>query len=530
MKLSLGNLDIQIGFAPGQALSAKDVSRLPGNAQTPQVAQNSDPYPFKPSDPLPAFTPSAPDFQGWEVPIGYNLEYTPDKRKGATHDQLRSLADSCPSMRLVIEALKKELYGLEWEIAPKIKDEGDEYEEHPDVKLVSGLLAKPDGLNAFSDWANALLEDAIVVGATALGRLRTAGGSHVGLRLVDAAKVVPIVTVAGIPPVPPAAAYYWYAYGMPYKEYTTDELIYKPFNRRSWTPYGYGPLEQTLLLVTLSLNSLLYRNKAFTEGNLPPYLLTMPSSWTETTIREFQKFLDRRMSGNLDARSKAIAVPEGTSAVKLEAPYEGFKYEFEEFLLRCFSWVMGVNPQPILKQMGMGGSHGGFQSNSFSQGVKPFALFIKETLDPWIADDLGKPELEFNWKIPAEQNPQLELQKQEAMLKAGAMSINEVRRANNLPVDSDNPEAEMLMVLTATGYVPIKGMGDPPKPVPAALTPFAGKDNTTLDAQNPTKEPLKEGEPPPVPPKKPGDEVKAWKRAAKNDIRNGKPPRPFYLA
>ncbi len=525
--MKLGPIDISIGFAPGKAIAAQDVSRLPGNAQTPQAPQNSDPYPFKPSDPLPAFAPPAPDFQGWEVPIGYNLDISPDKRTGARHDQLRSLADSCPSMRLVIEALKKEIYGLEWEIAPRVKEEGAEYESDADVKEITAILAKPDGFNVFSDWANAVLEDVIVPGATALGRLRTVGGKHVGLRLVDAAKIVPIVTAAGIPPAPPAAAYYWYAYGVPYKEYTTDELIYRPFNRRSWTPYGYGPVEQTLLLMTLSTNSLLYRNKAFTEGNLPPYLLTMPSNWTEATIREFQRFLDKRMSGNLDTRSKAVAAPDGTGAVKLDAPYENFQYEFEEFLLRCFSWVLGVNPQPILKQMGMGGSHSGFQSNSFSQGVKPFALFIKETLDPWIANDLGKPNLEFNWLIPTEQNQQLELQKQEAMCKAGAMSINEWRRANQLP-PSQLPEAELLMVLTATGYTPLEGMGDPPEPVPAALAPFTGGEQPPPGEQKQPEEPPKDGDPPPVPPKKQADEVKAWKRAAKNDIRKGKPPRPFY--
>ena len=532
MKLSIGKFDISMGFAPGQAIATKELGKVPygqvaGNAEQPVQPQSANPWPFLPSNPLPPMSP-ATEPQAWEVNIGYNLDYSPDKRPGARHDQLRSLSDSCPSMRLVIEALKKEIFGIEGDFVPTDRNEGegpDDWASRADIVACKELFAKPDGVNYFSDWINAILEDAIVIGATALGKLRTVGGDHAGLRIIDSAKVVPIVTAAGVPPLPPAAAYYWYAYGVPYKEYTLDEVIYRPWNRRSWTPYGFGPVEQTLLLMTLAVNSLLYRNKAFTEGNLPPYLLNMPKEWSEATIREFGKYLDKRMGGNLDARSRALPVPHDTTATKLDMPYEGFQYEFEEFILRCFSWVMGVNPQPILKQMGMGGSHGGFQSNATNTGVKPFCLFIEELLNNYIRYDLGYDKVRFTWVLDEEQNPQLELQKHEALLKMGAESINEVRTFYNLPTDPSD-DADKLMVLTATGYVPVEGSSEPKEP-PPALAPFAGG-QPPQDGQPGEQKPGQEPPEPPAKGKTQASELKAWNRKARGDIRKGRTPRPFY--
>jgi hypothetical protein len=392
---------------------------------------------------------------------------------------------------------------------------------------VTEILKRPDRTNYFSDWINAEVEDLLVIGALAAARLRTAGGDPGGLRTLDAAKIVPIVMPSGMPPPPPASAYYWYAYGVPYREYTTDEIIYRPFNRRSWTPYGFGAVEQLVLLVTLQMNAVLYRNYAFTEGNMPPHFLELPESWPEPKIREFQQYLDQRLTGNLAARARAIAVPSGTKVNDVTQPYEQFQYEFEEYIIRCFCGCLGVDPQFIMKSTGLGGTSTGMGANARQQGLQPYLQFFAETFNDYIANDLGNPDLEFQWIAEAEANQQLELETQRVMMENGAMSINEWRRLKELPPDS-SPEADMLMVKTASGLVPVAGSSEEKEP-PPQLAPFAGQANPPAQKDEPEQDgPEDEQKPGKEPPKPTAKaDVAKWAKVARKAARAGKPPRPF---
>jgi SPP1 gp7 family putative phage head morphogenesis protein len=501
MRITIGALDIKFGNQPGDAVGAESLNNRLQNAQLPTAPQGKDPFPFKPLAPLPPLGGPGPEPTGFEIPVGYNLTFNPDQAKpGARESQLRILADNCWGIRLVIEDLKRQMRGLPHGIRPLKMQEGEKYAERPDVQAAEAWLKKPDGYLRFGDWLNAVLEDILVVGAVALGKRRTVGGKPLGLRVMDAAKIKPILTAAGLPPDPPAAAFYQYLHGVPERQYTTDELIWRPMNARSWTPYGFSAVEQCLTLVTLAINASLQENYSYTAGNTPPGWLILPKDFTMQQREDFQRYLDSRMKGNLQARAAAIAVPDGTTYIPVPPPK--WDYEFDELILRAMAWVVGVNPEPIMKSAGLGRSGQGNANQSQASGIEPHEIFIEEILDEYINEDLGLTEVSFEWIAETQINKQLELQENEAFVKLGIRSVNEARaRAGDPP--SDVPEANMLMVLTPTGYVPLQGSSKTP---PEAPPPEAPPENTQKA------------------------DLARWKKVAKADAKNGRTPRPFVSA
>ncbi len=98
------------------------------------------------------------------------------------------------------------------------------------------------------------------------------------------------------------------------------------------------------------------------------------------------------------------------------------------------------------------------------EGLEPTKEWVKDLVDEVIAEEFASPDLELLWLDEDSGAAEIEAQI-EARVKIGAATLNELRDALGLDPFT-NPAADRPMVLTPTGYVPIKagagGNASPP--------------------------------------------------------------------
>ena len=501
---------------------------------TTQQQINPEGLLFDPGTPIPPTTTGITPIS-WAPPIGYNLTYSPDKRAGARHETLRTFADTCVPLRVVIEQLKREMIGLAVDIMP-IDDTGDAPDTDARREELRAWLHQPDGELSWQQWLNAVMEDLLVIGTPALARMRSEGGDPLGLRPINAENIAPIPTATGRMPYAPAAAYYQTLYGLPYREYTRDELIYKPFNYRTFTPFGFGPVEQTLMTAVQVLNANIFENNSYTESNIPPGLVQLPEGMGVQQIKEWQAYFDALMTGNQGELQRMKFVPFGSKYEPLKQRLP-FQYEMWEFFTRIFAWALGVAATPVAKTSSLGKGSEGLSQEALAAGVKPMQAYIEAILDEYLdnADrgltvtgesfpmGFGESRYTVEWIEQREENRAQQLAEDTQLVDRAVLTINEVR-INRGVEPFDVPEADMPMVKTATGYVALKGLSEPkPAPVPFGVSP--GGPGVPAPGEEP--KPGEKGSEQEAPDNTARADVARWRRKAKADQRAGRDPRPF---
>jgi hypothetical protein len=90
--------------------------------------------------------------------------------------------------------------------------------------------------------------------------------------------------VRGRTPDLPLPAYQQVLKGVPAVDYTRDELIYMPRNRRVNKVYGFSPVEQIVQTVNIAIRRSLYQLQYYTEGSTPDLLFACPPDWQMSQI------------------------------------------------------------------------------------------------------------------------------------------------------------------------------------------------------------------------------------------------------
>ena len=156
--------------------------------------------------------------------------------------------------------------------------------------------------------------------------------------VMDGALVKRVIDENGLTPAPPNPAYQQILHGLAAVNYTTDDLLYLPRNKRSHRLYGFSPVEQCVMMVNIALRRSIAQLNYFTEGNIPEALISCPPEWRPAQIREMQEIFDGMLRGDLAARSGAKFVPGGLSVQFTKDAL--LKDDFDEWLARiiCFAF------------------------------------------------------------------------------------------------------------------------------------------------------------------------------------------------
>jgi HK97 family phage portal protein len=401
---------------------------------------------FSPGYPL---APTEPErLRLWDFPVGVNTLYTPRAYEPVSFEELRALADSHDITRLAIETRKDQLEKLDWAIRPRTTPF-----PAADARARSTQLAdfwrRPDGERPFASWLRELLEDLLVLDAPTLEMRRNRSGEIIGLDVVDGATIKVLFDETGRRPKPPAPAFEQVIHGRPWKLLTSDDLLYLPRNSRPHKAYGFGPVEQVVMTVNIALRRQAMQLQHFTEGNVPPGLLSAPEGWNAEQIRQFQEWFDGVLAGNTGARSRLVWAPSGTTyqAFK-EAPY---KDEFDEWLARIVCYAFSLPPTAFTRQSNRATAEAA-QEAALAEGLAPLMGWVKRLADHVIQDRMGQADLEFAWvdlrpADPAEQAKMLDM-----YVRAGIYAVNEAR-----DVLGFDPVAggELPMIYGSQGPIPL---------------------------------------------------------------------------
>lgn len=492
-------------------------------------------------------------------PIRFNPMYslTPEGRQaeggwkksypyGVNFKTIRELSDYYPIARACIEYRKSQITQLDWNISPvEISNETIENENNRKImKEVRSFLKKPLGKSNtmnFTYFIKQIMEDLLVIDAVAIYRKRNRKGDVIGYLPVDASTIELILQSDGTLPDPPEFAYLQRIEGAEYTRLTTDELIYTMMNPRTYTAFGFSPLETLIIIVTTALKLQSFNLSFLTEGNVPEGFVTVPRDIASSRdqLSEWQNAWDAMLSGDPRFQRKLKFLPEG---MKYEPTIKASDMNFERFekwLLQNTCAVYGVSPTAIGFNFETNRSAGdtSFEAGK-ERGLFPTALFVKELMDRIIQEDLGYIDFEFTWSNINPTNRADEAKVVTSLVNGGLMAIDEWRLGEGLkPTGAKDP-----FIMTPIGPIFVKDLAKQSASGQMPILPYkppvaaAGASDSAGNALGVPNVPPAAKEPNTKTPAKKVEEVESeeivkelrrWRKAAINDLKAEKKPREF---
>lgn len=427
--------------------------------------------------PLPAMAPEDVAGREFDYAPGYNLNYRPRAGENVTFEQMRQLADSYDLLRLLIETRKDQLANKRWKI--QNKDPDAQKNDDPRIKELTAFFEMPDRENDWDTWYRMLLEDLLVIDAPTVYIHRTLGGKVYSLDPIDGSTIKRVLTDAGRTPDGELPAYQQILKGVPAVNYTRDELIYAPRNRRTNRVYGYSPVEQSIMTVNIALRRQMNQLEYYTQGNTPNLLLRVPQDWQPEQIKQFQKYWDSLTN---TSKHRARFIPAGVDPI--DTKEKAIKDEADEWLARIMCFAFSIAPTPFIKQMNRSTSETA-QDASLKEGEAPLMQWTSSFVNRIIRVGFGWSDLEFVWEDEESVDPLENAKIKDIKLRNGSMTINESRADDGLdPIDGgDTP-----IIYTAGGAITLKDVLEPPATPPAGEV-AAGKPNSmSEEPPGPAKE------------------------------------------
>jgi hypothetical protein len=412
---------------------------------------------FGPMQPLPPMAPADVKGRAWDYPTGINLNYTPRGDEGISFADMRGLAENCDVLRAVIETRKDQLEALDWSVKVKTMDSDSKRvtatrDQQKRIDKITAFMESPDQERPFDQWMRMLLdEDMFVIDAASVYRWPDRKGDLYALRIIDGARIKPLINNYGFRPSPPDPAYQEVLKGVPAIDYTSDELLYLMRNPRSHKLYGYSHVEQIIITVNTAIRRALSQLEYYREGSQPDAFVGLPKEWTQDQITTFQKFWDGMMSGNLGQRRHLKFLP---GEFKYQATKEPvLKDEYDDYLTRVICFVFSTAPTALVKA-----NNRSVADNQHDQareeGLAPLQKFVRRFWNRIIAEDFESPDLVFDYQDDREMDPQAAAVIRKSDVDSGIISIDEAR--DSIGLDALGGAYAVPMALTPNGYVAIK--------------------------------------------------------------------------
>jgi len=443
--------------------------------------------------------------------------------RGVRFQTLRDFSVYYPPLRSCINYRKRQINQLEWTIAPKEvitnKKKKEQYEK--DARVVKNFFRYPAGDKtlSFRTFVNKIIEDLLVLDAVAVYRRRNRRGDLIGYLPIDGSTIELVLNEDGTIPQPPNEAYIQKIGGREKARLTTDELIYKIMNPRTNSPYGLSPVEALILVVTTALKLAAYNIAYFQEGNVPEGFVELPKDIASSPdqLKLWQEAWDAMFSGNARFQRKIKFLPEGMKWHPLRKASDIQFERFDKWLLLQVCSTLEVAPQAIGFQFdrGKGATEAEWEIGK-ERGLFPLALFLKEMFDEMIQEDLGQEHLHFVWTNINPTNMEEEANVFAQLVRTGAVSVDEWRIGEGL-----EPIGLGHYIMTPVGPIMVKDLVGSSE---AGLKPFIPDSGTGTPVPKPADIQQKIGD---FTKADVVEELKRWKRAASNDLKQGKSFRDF---
>jgi hypothetical protein len=447
--------------------------------------------PFAPAMPLipsninPLDADGRPAPRKWEFEVAQNINVTSNRL--VPFKTLRAAAEQIDVLRRCVEVLKAKVVALDWDIVlssdatEKVASETgltmlratqtakDKF--NPEISRLREFWKTPDRSNGliFAEWLNMLLDDNLVLDAVAVYPQATVGGKLHSLQLLDGSTIKPLIDDRGMRPQAPHPAYQQILYGFPRSEFaaaneevnadgefTSDELSYLVRNKRTFSTFGYSPVERALPLADLYLRRQQWLRAEYTDGVMPELMFTTDATFGNNPdlLRAYENIFNDDLAGQTEQRKRARLLPAGLNPVQFDAYGEKFNNTLDDYLVTSICGHFGVMPTEIgfTPKSGLGGAgHQDGEANSSEViGLLPLVEWLGRMLSQLSYVYLGMPrELEFKFMPSARNDGESMARATDIKVKNGTMSINEARAEAGLPL-LDAEEADTPMVLTGS--------------------------------------------------------------------------------
>ena len=490
---------------------------LPRNAVWPTV-------PFTPGNPLipgainPVREDGRADPRRYEYQVAQNINITPTKL--VPFQTLRQTADQVDIIRRCLEVIKNKITSMNWDIvlsedasekisATSGKDHvramseaRSKYTE--DINRLREFWEQPDRANGYtwSDWLNIFLEDNLVLDAVAIWPQKSVGGDLYGFQLLDGSTIKPLIDDRGMRPMPPNPAFQQILFGFPRSEFmatndaenadgdfTSDELTYLVKNRRTWSVYGFSPVERSLPLADIYLRRQDWIRKEYTDGVTPELMMKTDANFGNNPdlIRAYENIYNDDLAGQTAQRMRVRILPSGFDPVQPEGYGEKFKDVLDNYLITSICGHFGVLPSEIgfsgSGSLGASGLQQGETMSGEAIGITPLTQWISRQLTNLSYLYLGMPrELEFKIMFESKIDTEGEARKTDIELKNGARTVNEARSDMGLPL-LDTPQADMPMLYSSSGLYFLSPDGIIDAYAASGASALAGTDATPAEDQ-----------------------------------------------
>ena len=313
-----------------------------------------------------------------------------------------------------------------------------------------------------------------------------AGGSDVypiGFDVIDAPTIKILLDNRGDIPHPPAPGYEQILWGFPRGEFTaspdsdsqfyngagksgqflTDQLYVSVKNRRTWTVYGYSPVEQAIPAATLYLNRQRWLNAEYQEGASPKTWIKSNSlEYDPVKLAALERVLNDRLAGSTSERHRIKLLPDGFDPVAMASEDEKYKPDYDEFVIKRIASAFGVSPQAlgIMPRSGLGGSgeHKGQQQSAEVVSQRPMESYVEEFINALSRRFLGMSKA-VTFKLvddESDEDMSTKIAAYSAALSSGQLTLNDIRGELGMPL-YDMPEADEPFILSGSGPVFLKG-------------------------------------------------------------------------
>ena len=220
--------------------------------------------------------------------------------------------------------------------------------------------------------------------------------------------------------------------------YTADEIVwlryYNPLDDFS----GLSPIAPLRLSIDMGMDALKFNRSFYQNSARPDLILTTETNLSDQEVTAFYQRWESRYQGPANAHRPAIASfikdvkPIGFSQREMEF-VQGLRWSLEDV-----SRIYGV-PLPLLSD---------YQRATFTNiktaeqlfwrnTMIPEMRFLEEQLDHKLLHQLGYPEIKLRFETSnieaLRQDEDSLVNRQSMLLDRGVLTINEVRRAQNLP-------------------------------------------------------------------------------------------------
>jgi phage portal protein BeeE len=350
-----------------------------------------------------------------------------------TAANLRKFAES-PVARRAINVVKDKIASMDWKI--KLR-RGYSDAVPPDAKqrmrVLRRCLEEPNVADSFRTLFEQVLEDLLVGGFGAV-EVEGTGDAQRPFHLwaVDGATIEIDATWNGDADKPRYAQAQGGVGGRKLIPLLDDELMYIRLNPRTYTPFGLGRLEVAFETV----NQFLTANKY--AGRLASNSVAQYAVWLNEATPEQHDRLIRWWQDEIEGTGRVpiLSCEQKPEVLRFAGGTDAdLRIQWQEFLIVMIANAFELPPMLLGLQKDVNRSTAGEMADeAFQSAVIPVAKLLAEHITrDLFAKKLGWREFEFSFNDLEARDEMEELQIQTELLKAGVLTIDEVREQRGLP-------------------------------------------------------------------------------------------------